>query len=161
MWVLINSTNKVFDGWIRNLGFNLYLHQKSIGVLIWWYLIIKNYYQKWMIFETFSKKKKKKTLVLLRLDQQREQELGLVNILGHQDRKTRHGFCPPSELQTKSSRSPIPSPLPTFSSIYWWSRGFLLSKRKRYRTKLRSTKQNSKGLELKTNPVEGDWSKRP
>ena len=112
-------------------------------------------------FWNFLKKKKKKTLVLLRLDQQREQELGLVNILGHQDRKTRHGFCPPSELQTKSSRSPIPSPLPTFSSIYWWSRGFLLSKRKRYRTKLRSTKQNSKGLELKTNPVEGDWSKRP
>ena len=32
----ISSIGKIFYGWIRNLGFNPYLHQKSIGVLIWW-----------------------------------------------------------------------------------------------------------------------------
>ena len=34
MWVLVNSTGKVSDGCIRNLGFNLRLHQKLIGVLV-------------------------------------------------------------------------------------------------------------------------------
>ena len=27
---------KVFDGCIRDLGFNLHLHQKLISVLVWW-----------------------------------------------------------------------------------------------------------------------------
>ena len=35
-WVLVSSTNKVFNDWIRDLGLNLCLHQKLIGVLIWW-----------------------------------------------------------------------------------------------------------------------------
>ena len=34
MWVLISSTSKVSDSWIRDLGFNPRLHQKLIGVLI-------------------------------------------------------------------------------------------------------------------------------
>ena len=34
--VPVSSTDKVFDGWIKDLGFNLYLHQKSIDVLVWW-----------------------------------------------------------------------------------------------------------------------------
>ena len=35
MWVLISSTVKVSDGWIRDLKFNFCLHQKLIGVLNW------------------------------------------------------------------------------------------------------------------------------
>ena len=34
-WVLVSSIGKVFDGWIRDLGFNLCLHKKLIGVLVW------------------------------------------------------------------------------------------------------------------------------
>ena len=34
MWVPVCSTGKVSDGWIRDLGFNLRLHQKPIGVLV-------------------------------------------------------------------------------------------------------------------------------
>ena len=36
LWVPINSTDKVSDGCIRDMGFNLRLHQKLIGVLVWW-----------------------------------------------------------------------------------------------------------------------------
>ena len=32
-WVLSNSTGKVFDSCIRDLKFNLQLHQKFIGIL--------------------------------------------------------------------------------------------------------------------------------
>ena len=35
LWVLVSSTGKVFDGCIRDLGFNPSLHQKLIGVLVW------------------------------------------------------------------------------------------------------------------------------
>ena len=35
LWVPISSTSKVSDSCIKDLGFNLYLHQKLIGVLIW------------------------------------------------------------------------------------------------------------------------------
>ena len=35
MWVSVNSTDKVSDGWIKNLRFKPRLHKKSIGVLIW------------------------------------------------------------------------------------------------------------------------------
>ena len=34
LWVPINSTSKVSDGCIRDLGFNSRLHQKLIGVLV-------------------------------------------------------------------------------------------------------------------------------
>ena len=34
-WVLISSIDKVLDGYIKDLRFNLYLHQKLIGILIW------------------------------------------------------------------------------------------------------------------------------
>ena len=34
MWVPIISIGKVSDGYIRDLGFNLRLHQKLIGVLV-------------------------------------------------------------------------------------------------------------------------------
>jgi len=34
LWVLINSTGKVFNDYIKDLRFNPYLHQKLIG--IWW-----------------------------------------------------------------------------------------------------------------------------
>ena len=33
-WVSVSSTDKVFDGCIRDLRFNLQLHKKLIGVLI-------------------------------------------------------------------------------------------------------------------------------
>ena len=33
-WVSVNSTGKISDGCIRDLGFNLCLHQKLIGVLV-------------------------------------------------------------------------------------------------------------------------------
>ena len=36
LWVLVSSTGKVSDGWIRDLRFNFHLHQKLIGVLVWW-----------------------------------------------------------------------------------------------------------------------------
>ena len=41
-WVLISSTGKIFDGCIRDLGFNPRLHQKTN-----WYLglMIKSYHQ--------------------------------------------------------------------------------------------------------------------
>ena len=35
-WIPVSSTGKVSDGYIRNLGFNPRLHQKLIGVLVWW-----------------------------------------------------------------------------------------------------------------------------
>ena len=35
-WVLVSSTGKVSDGCIRDLGFNHCLHQKLIGVSVWW-----------------------------------------------------------------------------------------------------------------------------
>ena len=35
-WVSVSLTGKVSDGWIRNLKFNSYLHQKVIGILVWW-----------------------------------------------------------------------------------------------------------------------------
>ena len=34
LWVSDNSTGKVFDSWIRNLGFNLHLRQKPINILV-------------------------------------------------------------------------------------------------------------------------------
>lgn len=36
-WVLVSSTGKVVNGWIRDLGFNFNprLHQKPIGILVW------------------------------------------------------------------------------------------------------------------------------
>ena len=34
MWVPVISIGKVSDGYIRDLGFNLRLHQKLIGVLV-------------------------------------------------------------------------------------------------------------------------------
>ena len=34
MWVPISSSGKVFDGCIRDLGFNPHLHQKLISVLL-------------------------------------------------------------------------------------------------------------------------------
>ena len=34
-WVSVNSTSKVYDCCIRDLGFNLRLYQKLIGVLFW------------------------------------------------------------------------------------------------------------------------------
>ena len=54
---LVSSTNKISYVWIRNVGFNLYLHKKLIGVLVWWYRVIINseYYRL-----KISKKKKKK-----------------------------------------------------------------------------------------------------
>ena len=36
LWVSVNSTSKVSNGCIRDLGFNPRLYQKLIGVLIWW-----------------------------------------------------------------------------------------------------------------------------
>ena len=35
-WVPVSSTGKISNGCIRDLGFNPYLHQKLIGVLVWW-----------------------------------------------------------------------------------------------------------------------------
>ena len=29
------TTDIIFDGWIRDMKFNFYLHQKSIGILVW------------------------------------------------------------------------------------------------------------------------------
>ena len=34
-WVPVNSTDRVFDSWIRDLGFKPRLYQKSTGVLGW------------------------------------------------------------------------------------------------------------------------------
>ena len=34
MWVPVSSTGKISDGYIRDLGFNPYLHQKLIVVLV-------------------------------------------------------------------------------------------------------------------------------
>ena len=43
MWVLVSLTGKVFDSWIRDLGFNPRLHQKLISVLVrWWRTIIRS-----------------------------------------------------------------------------------------------------------------------
>ena len=36
MCVSISLIDKISNGWIRDLGFNPYLYQKSIGVLVWW-----------------------------------------------------------------------------------------------------------------------------
>ena len=36
LWVLVSLTSKVSDGCIRDLGFNPYLYQKLISVLVWW-----------------------------------------------------------------------------------------------------------------------------
>ena len=35
-WVLVSSIGKVDDSWIRDLGFNLHLDQKLIGILVRW-----------------------------------------------------------------------------------------------------------------------------
>ena len=35
-WVLVSSTGKVFDSWIRDLGSKSRLYQKSTGILVWW-----------------------------------------------------------------------------------------------------------------------------
>ena len=35
-WVAVSSTGKISYGCIRDLGFNPCLHQKLIGVLVWW-----------------------------------------------------------------------------------------------------------------------------
>ena len=35
-WVSISSTGKISNSCIRDLGFNPRLHQKLIGVLVWW-----------------------------------------------------------------------------------------------------------------------------
>ena len=35
-WVPVSSTGKVFDGCIKDLGFNSRLHQKLISILVWW-----------------------------------------------------------------------------------------------------------------------------
>ena len=50
LWVSDNSTDKVFDSWIRNLGFNLHLRQKPINILV-------------------SKKKKKKIYMYKQISQ--------------------------------------------------------------------------------------------
>ena len=34
--VLVSSIGKVSDGWKKDLRFNPRLHQKLIGVLVWW-----------------------------------------------------------------------------------------------------------------------------
>ena len=34
MWIPVNSTGKISDGCIRDLRFNLRLHQKLIGILV-------------------------------------------------------------------------------------------------------------------------------
>ena len=36
MWVPVSSTSKVSDGYIRDLEFNPRLHQKLVGILVWW-----------------------------------------------------------------------------------------------------------------------------
>ena len=36
----LSSIGEISNGWIRDLGFNLRLHQKLIGVLVWWYRVI-------------------------------------------------------------------------------------------------------------------------
>ena len=36
LWVLVNSTGKISDGYIRDLGFNPHLQQKLIVDLVWW-----------------------------------------------------------------------------------------------------------------------------
>ena len=36
LWVPVSSISKISDGCIRDLGFNSRLHQKLIGVLVWW-----------------------------------------------------------------------------------------------------------------------------
>ena len=36
LWVPVSSTGKISDSWIKDLGFNFYLHQKPISVLVWW-----------------------------------------------------------------------------------------------------------------------------
>ena len=57
LWILVSSTNKISYVWVRNVGFNLCLHKKLIGILVWWYRVIINseYYRL-----KISKKKKKK-----------------------------------------------------------------------------------------------------
>ena len=35
-WIPVNLTDKVSDGWIKDLEFNHCLHQKPIGVLVWY-----------------------------------------------------------------------------------------------------------------------------
>ena len=34
LWVPVSSTGKISDSWIKDLGFNFYLHQKPISVLV-------------------------------------------------------------------------------------------------------------------------------
>ena len=36
VWVPVSLTNKVSDGYIKNMGFNSRLHQKLIDILVWW-----------------------------------------------------------------------------------------------------------------------------
>ena len=35
-WVVVSSTSKVSDGWIRNLKFNSRSHKKPISIFVWW-----------------------------------------------------------------------------------------------------------------------------
>ena len=56
-WVPVSSTGKISDDWIKDLGFNLHLHQKTDWCLG---LMIKSYYQvRTSKVETLSKKNKK------------------------------------------------------------------------------------------------------
>ena len=36
LWVPVNSTGKLSDGWIGDLRINPHLHQKLIDILVWW-----------------------------------------------------------------------------------------------------------------------------
>ena len=36
LWVSVSLTGKIFDGYIKYLGFSPRVHQKLIGVLVWW-----------------------------------------------------------------------------------------------------------------------------
>ena len=40
LWVPINLTGKISDSCIIYLGFNPYLHQKPIDILVWWQRVI-------------------------------------------------------------------------------------------------------------------------
>ena len=62
-WISISSIGKISNDWIRDLGFNLHLHQKTDWCLG---LMIKSYYQvRTSKVETLSKKKQKKWWVSL------------------------------------------------------------------------------------------------
>ena len=67
-WVLVISTGKVSDGWIRDLKFNPHLHQKLIGVLVWIKNLKKN-------VKTFFKKHRQRPNNLLRNPAKRKKKV--------------------------------------------------------------------------------------